>query len=488
MNKIGSKQKTIVIGAGIAGLTAAHTLSKAGIAVKVLEASGRIGGRMRTDVVNGFVVDCGAQFLSSEYGLLLSIIREMELESAIRHTSRWSAIVRDGKLSRIRVDNPLDALTSGLLSLTEWLKLGWRTWHMRNPLTALPLNDYSRWAAFDTETAAAWTNRNVGSAITEYIVEPMLQGFYFQEPEDTSLALSLILSAFGFRRSRTLTIESGMGRLPEMLASRLDVTLNSPVISLQLGKDSVTVVTNQSRFEADYVVLAVPATEARRIFIDVDELEQRLMATRYSANINIAVMTDDRFHLPESLTAVYGLLIPRRERACIAAIGIESNKSRDRAPRGQLFNIMLSGANSEAMLSLPDDAVLKVVMPEAEKYLPELSKHITSTVFYRWTQAEPYSHVGRSMDLRIYRDRLHLSNKRVLLAGDYMNTPYTEGAAESGQWAANQICHTTCNMDFLQRAPQSSCSRTGTPNGFNSKWSPDAELYCSALSSGNPHF
>lgn len=164
-------------------------------------------------------------------------------------------------------------------------------------------------------------------------------------------------------------------------------------------------------------------------------------------------MTDDRFHLPESLTTVYGLLIPRRERACIAAIAIESNKSRDRAPSGQLLNIMLSGASSEAMFSLPDDEVLKAAMLEAEKYLPELSKHITSTMLYRWTQAEPYSHVGRATDLRCYRDRLQYSNKCVLLAGDYMNTPYTEGAAESGQWAANQICRAAFNMVLQEDTP-----------------------------------
>jgi len=61
--------QVIVIGAGIAGLTAAHFLANARMSVKVLEASGRVGGRMTTDAVNGFLVDRGAQFLSSEYRL-----------------------------------------------------------------------------------------------------------------------------------------------------------------------------------------------------------------------------------------------------------------------------------------------------------------------------------------------------------------------------------------------------------------------------------
>lgn len=89
--------RTIVIGAGIAGLTVAYTLAKAGGRVKVLEASGRVGGRMSTDVLNGFVVDRGAQFFSSEYALLLSLAAEHGLRTSIQETSPWSAIVRGGE-------------------------------------------------------------------------------------------------------------------------------------------------------------------------------------------------------------------------------------------------------------------------------------------------------------------------------------------------------------------------------------------------------
>ena len=70
-------QKVMIIGAGIAGVTAAYYLTKAGISVKVLEESGRVSGRMTTDAVNGCLVDCGAQFLSSEYHLLPSLAAEV---------------------------------------------------------------------------------------------------------------------------------------------------------------------------------------------------------------------------------------------------------------------------------------------------------------------------------------------------------------------------------------------------------------------------
>lgn len=431
--------QVIVVGAGIAGLTAAHFLANAGISVTVLEASARVGGRMTTDAVNGFLIDRGAQFLSSEYRLLLSLAAECGLENQVRETSPWSAIVRDGKIRRMHADKPLHALTSGLLGLPALLRLGWRRWQLRHSLNALALNDYSQWSAFDHESVSSWANRETDPLVTEYLFEPLLHGFYFQEPEETSLSLALALLAFGFRRARTLTLTGGIGTLPEAMAARLDVVLGSPVTSIENGTDSVTVTTGTSRMKADHVIVAIPAAQAQGLYRDGDEMARRLMATRYSTTINVAVMTAAGFLLPDDLRAVYGLLIPRTERRNIAAIGVESNKNRDGVAQGQLLNIMLSNTASRSMLPMTDEAIVHAVALEAEKFFPGLCSQIAATRIYRWQQAMPYSPLGRAKDLRHYRRDCRPLDQRVLLAGDYMSTPFTEGAAESGRWAAEQI-------------------------------------------------
>jgi len=96
------------------------------------------------------------------------------------------------------------------------------------------------------------------------------------------------------------------------------------------------------------------------------------------------------------------------------------------------------------MMSMTDDAIVQAVTPEAEKYFPGLSTQIATTRIYRWKHAEPYSHVGRAKALLHYRNGRAL-DQRVLLAGDYMSMPFTEGAAESGKWAAEQICNAALN-------------------------------------------
>ena len=72
-------QSVLVVGAGIAGLTAAYQLSWSDIDITVLEAFKHVGGRMVTDSSNGYVIDCGAQFFSSAYPIITRLIAEMGL-------------------------------------------------------------------------------------------------------------------------------------------------------------------------------------------------------------------------------------------------------------------------------------------------------------------------------------------------------------------------------------------------------------------------
>jgi oxygen-dependent protoporphyrinogen oxidase len=135
---------------------------------------------------------------------------------------------------------------------------------------------------------------------------------------------------------------------------------------------------------------------------------------------------------------VYGLLIPRRERRVIAAVGIESRKSPDLVPQGELLNVMLDGSAGARLIDASEDAVLAEVLPELFDYFPSVPNQIAFTHFCRWKEAEPRSPVGRSRAIRAYRQSCS-QNQKIVLAGDYMGAPTTEGAAESGMWAANLL-------------------------------------------------
>jgi phytoene dehydrogenase-like protein len=104
--------RVVVIGAGIAGLTAARLLRDAGVDATVVEREERVGGRMRTVHLGGFKFDVGAQFLPSAYRVIPVLLRRPGLawEPARPHV----AVVRDGRLRRYRSDRPWTPLTGGV--------------------------------------------------------------------------------------------------------------------------------------------------------------------------------------------------------------------------------------------------------------------------------------------------------------------------------------------------------------------------------------
>lgn len=444
MDHITSKTPVVIVGAGIAGLSAAHYLKQQGIPARIIEAADRVGGRMTSDTIGGHVVDRGAQFLSTEYQLIPDMLRNLGLAQQICETSQCSAIVRAGTPRPMRVNRPLDAFN--LFGPHSMLKLAWSALSLSRKQKTLSLSDYSQWAEFDTETVSNWSNREIGANVTEYLYEPMLQGFYFQTPEETSKALAVVLAAFGIRRAKTLSLHSGLGILPETLAQGLDVTLNTPVHSIEYINGKTLVHTASETLAAAYVIVAVPAPEAKKLISHPSDDEmQWLLATPYSASINIACVTDDNFELPNDLKDVYGLLIPRKERIAVAAVGIEKNKNRTGNAGGQLLNIMLTHDTAIEHMHASDAGIVELAVQSVRNYFPDLSARIKQSRVYRWPMAEPLSPVARAAILRTYRYRHAHQVPGILLAGDYMSMPFTEGAVESGYWAASMVAQASNN-------------------------------------------
>ncbi|NTV02637.1 MAG: FAD-dependent oxidoreductase [Chlorobiaceae bacterium] len=442
-----SRQEVIVVGAGIAGLAAAHTLRRSGLNVRILESSWRAGGRMTTDWLHGMPIDRGAQFLSTGYHVLRSLAGEVGCSSLIHETSPIGAVVRAGAPRRLRAGNPSSPLFSGLLGLRELMALGRESFRHRGCLGACSLSDFSAWSTYDDETVKSWSDRLLGHSVTDFMFDPMLRGFYFQSAEETSRALAMVLAAFSFRRSHTLTCDGGIGTLPGMLARNLDVVFDTPVLSVDADGDTVRVTTASGTLLAGRVIVAIPAPLASMLIRTnaCHPVECRLLSTGYSSSINIGCIASADFRLPGDLRDVYGVLVPSSESREIVGIGIERNKFTERLPAdAQLFNIMLSDACSRRVTGLPDEEVVRLALVAAERFLPGLASTLAASLVCRWPLAEPRSPVGRSADLQAYRRMCREANPAVLLAGDYMSMPYTEGAAESGVWAAEQVLSRRC--------------------------------------------
>jgi oxygen-dependent protoporphyrinogen oxidase len=236
-----------------------------------------------------------------------------------------------------------------------------------------------------------------------------------------------------------MTVEGGIGRIPDTLAARLDVRTRSPVVGFEVGAHGVSVATHAGELEADHAIVTAPAHVARELLgTGATPAEAELLATTYSPTINVCLGLTDAYRLPAALRDVYGFLIPAREREHVAAVSIERNKSLDRARCGELLVVLFSGDAAERLLGESDSDVLAAVIPELERYLPGVGGAVTMTHLIRWPAAEPRSPVGRARAVAAYR-RAPRVDRRVLLAGDYVALPWTDGAADAGEWAAAEL-------------------------------------------------
>jgi oxygen-dependent protoporphyrinogen oxidase len=455
-----SKPAIVVIGAGIAGLVAAYNLKKQGFSVTVLESDSRVGGRMKTANLDGVETDLGAQFLSTSYSTLIPLINELGLGKYLVEVAPWTGFIQNGNVYRIRSDNLLTLLTSGAMKWKEWLLFNWRglkiIWSIRNFKTG----DYSSWHPFDDQDAAVWIEAHFGKWARDYIYEPFFHGLYFQPLEGMSKAFVLAIIALGISKPKTLILKGGMELLTKTLEEKLrsEIKLNSPVKSLRIMDETVSIQTDQQTFEANQVILATPAPVAKGLYVQANDIEQKLMSTGYSSSILISVVIKNmNWRDRSSLKGVYGLLIPRTERTSIASIAIESSKHHEWEGEGEILNVMLSGEKSLEMLDQPDDQILTSILPELTYYFPNLLESSYTTHIRRWKTAMPKSPIGRSKLIEQYRT--HKDTRRVILAGDYMGMPYTDSAAETGIWSSSQILSSV--LDPILRAIMRVLQRQG---------------------------
>jgi protoporphyrinogen/coproporphyrinogen III oxidase len=296
--------------------------------------------------------------------------------------------------------------------------------------------NYDAWAKFDDEDAASWSSSRLGSTANVYAIEPLLGSFFFQTPEETSRAVPLAF--WEVTKCKPLTLARGLGSLPETLASRVDVRFRSPVQSIELSGNGVRVVTSHDKLTADRVILATTSSAAKAVYGWSTGLEQRLMSTQYSSTVIVSIAAKKVWRDMEGLRKVVGLSIPRIEGGILSSVGIGSFKYRMDAPHGELLTAMLRSEVAIGMTQSSDEEIVRCIIPELEKYFPGLSEAILFTRVVRWPEAMPKSSLGRIRSIAEYRQTAP-GTRRIFLAGDYMGLPWSESAAESGIWAANQI-------------------------------------------------
>ncbi|KAG2448128.1 hypothetical protein HYH02_006713 [Chlamydomonas schloesseri] len=255
----------IVVGAGVAGLSAAAKLAAAGVKPVVLEAGDGVGGRVRTDKVDGFLLDRGFQIFLTGYPEAQSAL---DYEALQLRPFYAGALVWTGGAFH-RVADPLRHLVDGLASLPNPVgsvadKINVGVFRLKSLLGTI--DDIL--ARPETTIAERLKAEGFSDAITQRFFRPFLGGIFFDRQLRTSSRLFEFVMRMLATGSNCLPA-AGIGAVADQLAAKLPadtVTLNTKVESVS-GK-SVTLAGGRQLKARRGVVVAVEGPEAKRLLGD----------------------------------------------------------------------------------------------------------------------------------------------------------------------------------------------------------------------------
>lgn len=428
----------IVIGAGIAGLTAAWHLTQAGVRVKVLEKNVTVGGRIYTDICNDFEIDVGAQFIADYYTHTLDLIHKLGLQSELVSIPGKAAISRDGQLHKVWPDlhllfTSLVSWRSKVMLLKVFLQM---LYHQRE----LDFHAFHKAHTLDICSTAEYAQSELNEDLLEYCLQPPLTGVFYWTPEHTSQAMLFISLKMGLSLTdmKIYTFRQGMRQLPEAMAAQLPVHLNVTVSSVATESSSYTIQAQvegqEHQFIADGVVCTTPATIVPTLFPNLDARQREFFqSVHYSANTAIAIGVGRR--LPSDF---YGLLFPRCEVNYLAAATVQSARNPAQVPPGR--DLIFLGSASQELLAQDDTTIRNRLLADLRKSAPiyDPGSDEQFCCVYRWHQALPEFNVGHFKRLKAFADG-EIESGRIVFAGDYLNSPFIEGAVTSGMEAAQRL-------------------------------------------------
>lgn len=454
----GRSDHVIVVGAGIAGLAAAHRLAEAGLRVNVLEAARCAGGRMATRALGDGLMETGAQFLSTGYDVIPGLLRAAGLEGQAVTVSGRTLLVGGGRSHRFDTGRPLSMLVGGPLRLRDLAAAARGMWSTRK-LAGRPSCDLGGWADLDGQNGLEWGLAHFGPGLTERVFNPTVRALYFQELAANSAALTGALAGFSARASspstpksstqksstpngrlRAVTLRGGLGQLTTALAAALDVDYEVHVERVQRPDRPgapVVVVTSRGAREAGWVVIATPAAPTAGMLADPTRAESALLRTPYSCGLVVGLGLAEPLHDGE-LGGAYGVMVMPDCPSPLAAVAVYSRA--DRSAGGEVLTVMFH-QGATRLLTAADDATVRAAAIDAvTPWLPGLASRVIDSHVTRWPEAMPYVPVGHASTVRRYRDTLPAGSP-VLLAGDYLGFPWSDSAAFNGRWAADQLLH-----------------------------------------------
>ncbi len=413
-----------VVGAGLAGLVAAHRLRTAGIDAPVFEASSEIGGRLRPETLDGVEFEPALRALPRSAPVLGGLIAELGLSKSVSRAPlegarclKRGALVPESTRTLDHVTRgPLTSLRAGRLrSIVEWLG---------GDLDPLAPDRATR---LDDRSVADFARVVLGRRAGPELFAPLLATLVGHDARETSRQLLFsLLDPWG---DVDISLASGLSAVPTALATGLELHTGERVESVLPSGTGVRLACGEE-IRTDAVVLAVPASAVLELACELTPAERdALESVRTVGALHLAVSIERK----ERGTASW---IPEAEGGPVAG-SIELGNG---APSRQLVLLVARPHFAKTEAHRSDEELARILLDGAEGIQPGLRHRLRASKLLRLPAILPHFGPGhyRAAEL-LWREHARQPERRVFLCGDYLAGPHAEGAAASATRTANEV-------------------------------------------------
>jgi monoamine oxidase len=453
LERKGTAKKIIVVGAGLAGLSAAYELLQAGHEVSILEARARAGGRvytLREPFSDGLHAEAGAMSVFDNHHWTMKYIKLFDLALDPYVPSKLSSLLYlRGRRIEVKTGQPLDY---PLQLTSDEKQLGRRGMWEKYVVPAIKeMGDY---------TAADWPPEGLKKydrmSFFEFVLKQgassdaaMLLGLgglggLGDGAQSVSALVLLREAAHRAMMKQSFTIRGGSDILPRAFAAKLSdrIRYGAPVVRIEQDAKQVRAVYLQAGAQtslvADHLVCAVPFPVLKRIEISPrfsEEKQRAIEQLPYTSVARTFLQTRKRFWIDEGLTG--------SATTDLSNMLVTDGAVHQPGIRG-ILESYLSGAKARQVMALKESERVSTVLDLVEKVHPNVRQNFEVGITKCWDEDEwsrgayAWYKPGQMISLMPHVVR---PEGRVHFAGEHASSLFgwMQGALESGNRAAQEV-------------------------------------------------